>query len=326
MKYIIIGAGGTGGILGFYMTKAGKDVTLIARNAHLEAMKKQGLSVQKMWTNETETIPVSAESMESYEAKGEKADVILVCVKKYSLDSCIPFIQNISHKNTIVVPVLNVYGTGAYLQEKLPKVLVTDGCIYVSANIKQAGVLLQHGEILRVFFGVREKEDLKKLNGQLDGEYKAERLLKKIAQDFKDSGIDGILSDNIKRDALTKFSYVSPIGTAGLYLHAVAGDFQREGEARELFKTLIREIVTLANAMGITFEEDLVERNLKILSNLPKEATTSMQRDVMEGKQSEIDGVVYEVVRMAEKYGAEVPAYRRAAEKFRKMEEKKYRK
>ena len=319
MKYIIIGAGGTGGILGFYMTKAGKDVTLIARNAHLEAMKKQGLSVQKMWTNETETIPVSAESMESYEAKGEKADVILVCVKKYSLDSCIPFIQNISHENTIVVPVLNVYGTGAYLQEKLPKILVTDGCIYVSANIKQAGVLLQHGEILRVFFGVREKEDLKKLNGQLDGEYKAGRLLKKIAQDFKDSGIDGILSDNIKRDALTKFSYVSPIGTAGLYLHAVAGDFQREGEARELFKTLIREIVTLANAMGITFEEDLVERNLKILSNLPEEATTSMQRDVMEGKQSEIDGLVYEVVRMAEKYGAEVPAYRRAAEKFREM-------
>ena len=322
MKYIIIGAGGTGGILGFYMTKAGKDVTLIARSAHLEAMQKQGLSVEKMWTDETETIPVGAESMESYEAKGEKADVILVCVKKYSLDSCIPFIQNISHENTIVVPVLNVYGTGAYLQEKLPKVLVTDGCIYVSANIKQAGVLLQHGEILRVFFGVREKEDLKKLNGQLDGEYKAERLLKKIAQDFKDSGIDGILSDNIKRDALTKFSYVSPIGTAGLYLHAVAGDFQREGEARELFKTLIREIVTLANAMGITFEEDLVERNLKILSNLPEEATTSMQRDVMEGKQSEIDGLVYEVVRMAKKYGVEVPAYERAAEKFREMEVK----
>lgn len=333
MKYIIIGAGGTGGILGFYMTKAGKDVTLIARNAHLEAMQKQGLSVEKMWTNETETIPVSAESMESYEEKGEKADVILVCVKKYSLDSCIPFIQNISHENTIVVPVLNVYGTGAYLQEKLPELLVTDGCIYVSANIKQSGVLLQHGEILRVFFGVREKEEnqiqlalsekdeleIKKINGQSKNGYKAERLLEKIAQDFKDSEIDGILSDNIKRDALTKFSYVSPIGTAGLYLHAVAGDFQQEGEARELFKTLIREIVTLSNAMGITFEEDLVERNLKVLSNLPEETTTSMQRDVMEGKQSEIDGLVYEVVRMAERYGAEVPAYRKAAEMFWEM-------
>ena len=322
MKYIIIGAGGTGGILGFYMTKAGKDVTLIARNAHLEAMKKQGLSVQKMWTNETETIPVGAESMESYEAKGEKADVILVCVKKYSLDSCLPFIQSISHENTIVVPVLNVYGTGAYLQEKLPKVLVTDGCIYVSANIKQAGVLLQHGEILRVFFGVREKEDLKKLNGQLNGEYKAERLLKKIAQDFKDSGIDGILSDNIKRDALTKFSYVSPIGTAGLYLHAVAGDFQREGEARELFKTMIKEIAALAEAMGVPFQKDMAEVNLKILSNLAPEATTSMQRDIMAGKQSEIDGLVYEVVRMGEEYHVPVPAYKKVAESLRTLVKK----
>ena len=328
MKYLIIGAGGTGGILGAYMTKAGKNVTLIARNAHLAAMKEHGLTVRHLWDETVETIPVQAENMESYEKKietageEEKPDVILVCVKGYSLDSTVPFIRKIAKKSTIVIPILNIYGTGRRLQEKLPGILVTDGCIYVSANIKQAGVLLQHGEILRVFFGVREKEDLKKLNGQLNGEYKAERLLKKIAQDFKDSGIDGILSDNIKRDALTKFSYVSPIGTAGLYLHAVAGDFQREGEARELFKTLIREIVTLANAMGITFEEDLVERNLKILSNLPEEATTSMQRDVIEGKQSEIDGLVYEVVRMAEKYGAEVPAYRRAAEKFLEMEVK----
>lgn len=318
MKYIIIGAGGTGGILGFYMTKAGKDVTLIARNAHLEAMQKQGLSVEKMWTNSTENIPVSAESMESYQKKGEKADVILVCVKKYSLDSCIPFIQNVSHKNTIVIPVLNVYGTGAYLQEKLPELFVTDGCIYVSANIKQPGILLQHGEILRVFFGAREKEDLLGTNENAQKSTRKERL-ETVAQDFKDSGIDGIFSDNIKRDALTKFSYVSPIGTAGLYLHATAGDFQKEGQARELFKTLIREIVTLANAMGITFEEDLVERNLKILSTLPEKTTTSMQRDVMEGRKSEIDGLVYEVVRMAEKYGAEVPGYRRAAEKFEEM-------
>ena len=52
------------------------------------------------------------------------------------------------------------------------------------------------------------------------------------------------------------------------------------------------------------------------------EATTSMQRDVMEGKQSEIDGLVYEVVRIAKKYGVEVPVYERAAEKFREMEVK----
>ena len=73
MKYLIIGAGGTGGILGAYMTKAGKNVTLIARNAHLAAMKEHGLTVRHLWDETVETIPVQAENMESYEKKIETA-------------------------------------------------------------------------------------------------------------------------------------------------------------------------------------------------------------------------------------------------------------
>ena len=134
MKYAIIGAGGTGGILGFYMTKAGKDVTLIARGRHLAAMQESGLAVGKMWDGTTETIPVKAMDMDHY---SERPDVILVCVKGYSLEDTIPFIQSVANPSTIVIPVLNIYGTGAKMQEKLPNLLVTDGCIYVSANIKE---------------------------------------------------------------------------------------------------------------------------------------------------------------------------------------------
>ena len=105
MKYVIIGAGGTGGILGFYMTKAGKDVTLIARNAHLAAMKEQGLTVRHLWDGMTETVPVKAENMETYESmiasagEAAKPDVILVCVKGYSLDNTVPFVQKIAKKS-----------------------------------------------------------------------------------------------------------------------------------------------------------------------------------------------------------------------------------
>lgn len=301
MKYAIIGAGGTGGILGFYMTKAGKDVTLIARGRHLAAMQESGLAVEKMWDGTTETIPVKAADMDHY---SERPDVILVCVKGYSLEDTIPFIQRVANPSTIVIPVLNIYGTGAKMQEQLPKLLVTDGCIYVSANIKEPGVLIQHGKILRVVYGVREKEEY-------------DPRLEEIKQDFDVSGIDGVLSENIRRDALEKFSYVSPIGAAGLYYHATAADFQREGEEREAFKTMIREITALAEAMGVPFERDMVEVNLKILSTLASEATTSMQRDVMEGKDSEIDGLVYEVVRMGERYHVPVPMYEKVAEKLK---------
>lgn len=303
MKYAIIGAGGTGGCLGFFLQKAGKDVTLIARGKHLEAIRKNGLTIQKLWDESRETLPVKACTAEEYK---EIPDVILVCIKGYSMDETVPTIKKIAGKETVVIPILNIYGTGGRLQKKLPELTVTDGCIYVSANILEPGVILQHGKILRVVFGARKPEE------------ETEKM-REVAKDMVTDDLEVILSENIRRDAMVKFSYVSPIGTAGLYCNAVAADFQREGEQREMFKALIREIVALSHAMGIEFAEDLVERNLKILAALSPEATTSMQRDVMEEKCSEMDGLVYEVVRMGEEYKVDMPQYKKAVARFREQ-------
>ena len=303
MKYAIIGAGGTGGCLGFFLKKAGKDVTLIARGKHLEAIRKNGLTIQKLWDESRETLPVKACTAEEYK---EIPDVILVCVKGYSMDETVPTIKKIAGKETVVIPILNIYGTGGRLQKKLPELTVTDGCIYVSANIMEPGVILQHGKILRVVFGARKPEE------------ETEKM-REVAKDMVTDDLEVILSENIRRDAMVKFSYVSPIGAAGLYCNAVAADFQREGEQREMFNALIREIVALSHAMGIEFEEDLVERNLKILASLSPEATTSMQRDVIEGKRSEMDGLVYEVVRMGREYKVSMPQYEKAAACFREQ-------
>lgn len=303
MKYAIIGAGGTGGCLGFFLKKAGKDVTLIARGKHLEAIRKNGLTIQKLWDESRETLPVKACTAEEYK---EIPDVILVCIKGYSVDETVPTIKKIAGKETVVIPILNIYGTGGRLQKKLPELTVTDGCIYVSANIMEPGVILQHGKILRVVFGARKPEE------------ETEKM-REVAKDMVTDDLEVILSENIRRDAMVKFSYVSPIGAAGLYCNAVAADFQREGEQREMFKALIREIVALSHAMGIEFEEDLVERNLKILASLSPEATTSMQRDVIEGKRSEMDGLVYEVVRMGREYKVSMPKYEKAAACFREQ-------
>ena len=278
-------------------------MTLIARGKHLEAIRKNGLTIQKLWDESRETLPVKACTAEEYK---EIPDVILVCAKGYSMDETVPTIKKIAGKETVVIPILNIYGTGGRLQKKLPELTVTDGCIYVSANIMEPGVILQHGKILRVVFGARKPEE------------ETEKM-REVAKDMVTDDLEVILSENIRRDAMVKFSYVSPIGAAGLYCNAVAADFQREGEQREMFKALIREIVALSHAMGIEFEEDLVERNLKILASLSPEATTSMQRDVIEGKRSEMDGLVYEVVRMGREYKVSMPQYEKAAACFREQ-------
>ena len=78
--------------------------------------------------------PVKATDMEHY---GERPDVIFVCVKGYSLEETIPFIRRVAKPETVVIPILNIYGTGGRLQERLPELLVTDGCIYIAAEIKE---------------------------------------------------------------------------------------------------------------------------------------------------------------------------------------------
>jgi len=300
MKYLVIGAGGTGGCIGAYMAQAGKDVTLIARGNHLESIQKNGLKVETTWKGNYTVSPISAYDMEHYK---EEPDVIFVCVKGYSLEDTVPFIKRVAHKNTVVIPILNIYGTGGKLQKMLPKLLVTDGCIYVSSNIKQPGTLLMHGEIFRIVYGIRNTS-----------EYRP--VLRQIEQDLKESNILGILSDDIKRDALQKFSFVSAMAACGLYYDVKAAAMQKPGEIRDAFISLIKEIDDLALAMGIYFMVDIVKINLEILDKLDPTASTSMQRDIAQGKKSELDGLIFEVVRMGEKYEVPVQTYKRITEKF----------
>lgn len=302
MKYLVIGAGGTGGCIGAYMTEAKKDVTMIARGAHLKAMQKDGLRMETTKKGNYIIKPVKASTMEQYE---EHPDVIFVCVKGYSLEETVPFIRRVAKPETIVIPILNLYGTGGKLKEKLPGLLVTDGCIYIAAEIKEPGCLWQNGDIFRVVFGVRNPS-----------EYRAE--LAQIKKDLDDSGITGILSDHIQRDALQKFSYVSPAAACGQYYDAMAGQMQKPGEIRDMFASLIHEIDLLAAAMGIHFEVDLVKTNLEILDSLTAEASTSMQRDVKKGKASEMDGLIFEVVRLGRRYGVALPAYEKVAEELKR--------
>ncbi len=278
MKYLIIGAGGTGGCIGAYMTEAGKDVTLIARGAHLAAMQADGLRMETTKKGNYTVKPVKAADMEHY---GERPDVVFVCVKGYSLKETVPFIRRAAGPETVVIPILNIYGTGGRLQEQLPELLVTDGCIYIAAEIKEPGCLWQNGDIFRVVFGVRKPS-----------EYRA--VLAEVKKDLDDSGITGVLSDNIQRDALQKFSYVSPAATCGQYYDAMGGEMQKPGKVR-----------------------DIVQTNLDILDSLTPEASTSMQRDVKKGKASEMDGLVFEVVRMGRKYGVKLPVYEKIAGELR---------
>ena len=304
-KYVIAGSGATGCSIGAFLVQAGHDVTFLARGAQLQALQNTGIQLKGTAKGDFTVFPVKAMTMDEY---AETPDVIFVCVKEYSLEDAISLAKRVGDTGTVVIPILNIYGTGERMQKALPDMTVTDGCIYVAAAAPTPGEIVHTGDIFRVVYGLRP--------GQKAGETALAKL-QQTKEDLDGAGIDGAYTDQVKRDTFKKFMYTSPMAAAGEYFHALSGTFQKQGEARDTFTAMDRELEQLGIAMGLQFEEDVVERNLQILDALSDDSGTSMQRDIARGHQSEIRGLVYAVEDMAAEYHVDMPVYHKVIEELK---------
>ena len=300
MKYLIIGTGGVGGSIAAFLHLSGKDVSCIARGEALEAIKRDGLKFHSTLKGE-HVLHIDAFGAGE---RDMKADVIFVTVKGYSIDDIGPLIQAHAHKDTIVIPVLNVYGTGARIASNAPGVNVLDGCIYIVGFKSGIGEITQMGEIFHLVYGVPKGHEV---NVQ---------TLSTVNKDLTEAGIKVTLSDDIDRDTFIKWSYISAMALTGAYFDIPMGPIQHPGKERELFTALTRESETIGHRLGIDFGCDLTAHHLEVMDSLAPESTASLQKDLKAGHRSEIDGQLYGMLDLATKLGVDTPVYRIVADRF----------
>jgi 2-dehydropantoate 2-reductase len=302
IKYLIVGTGGVGGSIAAMLALDGKDVTCIARGAHLEAMRNNGLKfISGLKGNQT--IPIKACTAEEYE---DKADVILVSVKGYSLDSIIDLLHKASNSKTVILPLLNIFDTGRRLKELLPQHNVLAGCIYIVAYMSAPGEITQMGKTFRIVFGV------------MKGTTVDVEILQNLNNNLINSGIKATISEDIERDTFIKYSFISAMACTGAYFDVAMGEVQKEGDVRDVFIGLSSESYKIGKAMDMDVPDNLIQEHLKVIDNLSPDSTASMQKDLAGGHASEIDGLLFEFVRLAEKYNIAIPTYRRVEKKFRR--------
>ncbi len=300
LKYLVAGTGGVGGSIAGFLALAGKDVTCIARGAHLEAIRTNGLQL-KSGLKGNHAIPVKACTAEEFTGK---ADVIFVCVKGYSVDSITQLIQRAAREGTVVIPILNVYGTGPRIQRLVPGVTVLDGCIYIVGFVSGVGEITQMGTIFRLVYGAHK------------GTVVPEGILEAVQKDLQESGIKAQISDDINRDTFIKWSFISAMALTGAYWNVPMGEVQKPGKVRDTFIGLSRESVALGEKLGVKFEEDMIAYNLKVIDKLAPESTASLQKDLERGHESEIQGLLFDMITAAEAHGIDTPTYREVAKKF----------
>ena len=300
MNYLIIGTGGVGGSIAGFLALAGKDVTCIARGKHLEAIKKNGLHLKSDLKGE-HYLPVKAYTAEEYQGK---ADVIFVCVKGYSIDSVKDILERASSPHTLVIPILNVYGTGPRIGHLVPSVTVLDGCIYIVGFVSGEGEITQMGTIFRLVCGARPEQGI------------SPERLETIAEELRSCGIKVDVSDDINRDTFIKWSFISAMACTGAYHDVSMGAVQHEGEVRDTFIGLSQESAAIGKQLGITFSEDPITYNLKVIDKLDPHSTASMQKDIARGHESEIQGMLFDMIELGEHLGINLPTYHKVAQKF----------
>lgn len=299
-KYLVIGTGGVGGSIAGFLALAGKDVTCIARGKHLEAIRKHGLHLKSDLKGE-HYLPVKACTAEEYK---DKADVVFVCVKGYSIDSIKDVLEKSARPDTLVIPILNVYGTGPRIGRLVPSVKVLDGCIYIVGFVSGEGEITQMGRIFRLIFGARPEQNI------------PQEALDEIADVLQSCGIKAEVSDDINRDTFIKWAFISAMACTGAYHDVPMGEVQHEGPVRDTFIGLSRESAEMGHRLGVAYPEDPVAYNLKVIDKLDPHSTASMQKDLVKGHQSEIQGMLFDVIKLGEKLGTDLTTYRKVAAKF----------
>ena len=289
-----------------YLAAAGYDTTVIARGAHLAAMREKGLIVKGTRLGDLclKEDRLAMMTSEEYLASGEKADAVIVCVKGYSIDDIAPFLAEATAGDGLIIPILNVVSTGAHLQELIPERIVLSGCIYIAAYISAPGEVTQLTKSMKVVYGDRD--------GHADRE-----KMEKICAEMNAACIDTEVAEDAGLAAYEKFLFLSPYAAAGAYLDVVSAEFQKEGPARDFFICLLKEAVAVAEAAGFAYPgRDMVQEKIDHLRVLNPTSTASMVKDVKKGGPSELDGLVFEVVRMGHRYGVPVPYYEMVSKHF----------
>lgn len=300
LRYLIAGTGGVGGSIAAFLSLTGKDVTCIARGEHLTALQNRGLQLHSDLKGE-HSLKIPAYTAEEFQGE---ADVIFVCVKGYSVDSITELIKRAAHENTVVIPILNVYGTGPRIQRLVPGITVLDGCIYIVGFISGKGEITQMGKIFRLVYGAHK------------GTIVPDGILEALQRDLQESGIKAEISPDINRDTFVKWSFISAMAVTGAYYDVPMGEVQKPGKVRDTFIGLSQESAALGKKLGIEFQEDVVEYNLKVIDKLDPKSTASMQKDMARGHESEVQGLLFDMIAAAEEQRIDIPTYRMVAEKF----------
>ena len=291
MRIAVFGTGGAGGYFGARLAEAGEEVVFIARGEHLQAMQTSGLRVESI-KGDMHIQPAQAHADP---AQAGVADVVLVGVKTWQVDAAARAMEPLLGPETAVLPLQN----GVEAPDQLAAILgpehVLPGLAKIISFIKAPGHLCHTG--LEPYLAFAES------NGE-----SSERT-ERLRQTCERAGIAADIPGDIQAALWEKFLFVVAFGGIGAATGAPIGILRRLPETRQMLLDAMHEIAAVAAARGISLPDDIVQKTMTFMDGLPERGTTSLQRDLAEGRPSELEAWNGAVLRLGRDVGVVTPLH-----------------
>ena len=289
MRIAVVGVGGVGGYFGGKLAQAGVDTVFIARGATLEALKTRGLRVDSIHGDIV---------LDRVNASGDPAsvgvvDAILVCVKAWQIAEAVTPLKPMIGPGTVVVPMENGIDAPDVLAGIVGREHVLGGLCSIVSFVVEPGHIRHAAADPFVMFGELDNRSSER----------AERL----QEAFRGAGIKANIPPDILHSMWTKFLFIAPMSAIGALTRAPVGVWRAMPELRAIAEESLREMIALAKARGVDPGDQVLQRTMERYDGMTPDSTSSLQRDVMEGKPSELDAQIGAVVRLAAESSVPAP-------------------
>lgn len=287
MRVAVMGAGGVGGCLGALLARDGNDVTLIARGAHLDAIRANGLRLVRAGGDFTLSTPATENPREV-----GPVDLVLYTVKTYHNAVAIPAIRPLIGPDTAVLTLQNGVDCHVRVRESLGPGHALPGAYWTASSIEAPGVVALVGASPRLSFG----EERGRTSARAES----------IRRTLRSAGIDAALSPDPLQVIWTKFIVLCSIAGVTSAARTRIKEFIQTPLGLELFTAAMREVDAVGRAMGVNLPEGLVEKQVEFIKGFP-DFQNSMHADFENGRPTELEALNGAVVRMGQGAGIPTP-------------------
>ncbi|MEN3974497.1 2-dehydropantoate 2-reductase [Emcibacter sp. SYSU 3D8] len=292
MKIAIMGSGGVGGYFGAKMALAGHDVTFIARGAHLDAIRKNGLLVK----TDTAEMRVDPARATDDPATIGPVDVVLFTTKLYDTSEAAAQLKPVMGPDTYIVTIQNGVSGADLIGEVLGHGKVLPGSTYIISHLEAPGVIRHMGQFQRIVFG------------EVDGSMSARG--RAFEQLCRESDIDVEFSDKVLTTMWEKFIPLTVMSGMTSLLRLPIGPILADPELSAMVDAAVEEAVSVGRAKGVELHEKAASRVQKSVRMAPYDTKASMLIDLERGKKMELPWLSASVARWGEELGVPTPTHK----------------